>query len=132
MSKKLLDIQPPASSYCLLISDYWLPDSSSERRVSSSLTRNRPIRFLTKKELKISGDLFMMARLFKVEFRAGVAQWSSASLPSWSCEFDSHHPLHFLSRLPGGQYLIRTSQPEVLDVVEIGLADNVLREEKEF
>jgi hypothetical protein len=25
---------------------------------------------------------------------AGVAQWQSSSLPSWSCEFDSRHPLH--------------------------------------
>jgi hypothetical protein len=25
---------------------------------------------------------------------AGVAQWQSSSLPSWSCGFDSRHPLH--------------------------------------
>ena len=26
--------------------------------------------------------------------RAGVVQWQNPSLPSWSCGFDSHHPLH--------------------------------------
>src|SRR5215212_5417245 len=31
---------------------------------------------------------------------AGVAQWQSPSLPSWSCEFDSRHPLH--SESPNG------------------------------
>ena len=25
---------------------------------------------------------------------AGVVQWQNPSLPSWSCGFDSHHPLH--------------------------------------
>jgi hypothetical protein len=27
---------------------------------------------------------------------AGVAQWQSPSLPSWSCGFDSRHPLHLI------------------------------------
>ena len=32
--------------------------------------------------------------------RAGVAQWQSSSLPSWSCGFDSRRPLH---RVMAGQ-----------------------------
>jgi hypothetical protein len=32
---------------------------------------------------------------------AGVAQWQSPSLPSWSCEFDSRHPLQWHNPLSG-------------------------------
>jgi hypothetical protein len=32
---------------------------------------------------------------------AGVAQWQSSSLPSWSCEFDSRHPLHIIAPSQG-------------------------------
>jgi hypothetical protein len=33
---------------------------------------------------------------------AGVAQWQSPSLPSWSCGFDSRHPLHWLPAFAQG------------------------------
>jgi hypothetical protein len=32
---------------------------------------------------------------------AGVAQWQSSSLPSWSCGFDSRHPLRALTQASG-------------------------------
>ena len=32
------------------------------------------------------------------ELSAGVVQWQNPSLPSWSCGFDSHHPLHFFAQ----------------------------------
>ena len=36
---------------------------------------------------------FESCRPDSVHHPAGVAQWQSSSLPSWSCEFDSRHPL---------------------------------------
>jgi hypothetical protein len=40
---------------------------------------------------------------------AGVAQWQSSSLPSWSCGFDSRHPLPF----PAGQRVVLRSSAAV-------------------
>src|SRR5215217_9564790 len=41
-------------------------------------------------------------------FPAGVAQWQSSSLPSWSCEFDSRHPLH--SKTPSQRHIGTSSK----------------------
>lgn len=40
-------------------------------------------------------------------FYAGVAQWQSASLPSWLRGFDSLHPLHFFIRSVSGFFIGR-------------------------
>jgi site-specific DNA recombinase len=48
------------------------------------------------------------ARLFPQDASAGVAQWQSPSLPSWSCGFDSRHPLqNFPPRSAGAPPLTR-------------------------
>ena len=46
---------------------------------------------------------------------AGVAQWQSPSLPSWSCGFDSRHPLHMDPPVFGGSDQSRTQRASTLD-----------------
>lgn len=51
---------------------------------------------------------------------AGVAQWQSPSLPSWSCGFDSRRPLPIPGR--GGPWPDPTPGPTVADITVHGLA----------